>query len=82
MRLKPHRQRAVTARSVAALQTVIRTAFNQRRKTLKNSLKAIMSSNSLAQVPVSLSERPENLSLADYVVISDILTQELNEEKS
>jgi hypothetical protein len=29
-----------------------------------------------------LSERPENLSLADYVVISDILTQELNEEKS
>jgi hypothetical protein len=33
-------------------------------------------------VPVSLSERPENLSLADYVVISDILTQELNEEKS
>jgi len=82
VRLKPHRQRAVTARSVAALQTVIRTAFNQRRKTLKNSLKAIMSSDSLAQVPVSLSARPENLSLADYVVISDILTQELNEEKS
>jgi 16S rRNA (adenine1518-N6/adenine1519-N6)-dimethyltransferase len=82
VRLKPHRQRAVTARSVAALQTVIRTAFNQRRKTLKNSLKAILSSNSLAQVPVNLSERPENLSLADYVVISDILTQELNEEKS
>jgi 16S rRNA (adenine1518-N6/adenine1519-N6)-dimethyltransferase len=67
---------------VDALQTVIRTAFNQRRKTLKNSLKAIMSSNSLAQVPVSLSERPENLSLADYVVISDILTQELNKERS
>jgi 16S rRNA (adenine1518-N6/adenine1519-N6)-dimethyltransferase len=82
VRLKPHRQRAVTARSVAALQTVIRTAFNQRRKTLKNSLKAILSSKSLAQVPVNLSERPENLSLADYVVISDILTQELNEKKS
>jgi 16S rRNA (adenine1518-N6/adenine1519-N6)-dimethyltransferase len=82
VRLRPHRQRAVTARSVDALQTVIRTAFNQRRKTLKNSLKAIMSSNSLAQVPVSLSERPENLSLADYVVISDILTQELNKERS
>ena len=82
VRLTPHRQRAVEARSVDALQTVIRTAFNQRRKTLKNSLKAIMSSNSLEQVPVSLSERPENLTLADYVVISDILTQELNEERS
>lgn len=82
VRLRPHRQPAVTARSVEALQTVIRTAFNQRRKTLKNSLKAIMSSNSLAQVPVSLTERPENLSLADYVVISDILTQELDEERS
>ena len=79
VRLTPHARREVEARSVEALQTVVRTAFNLRRKTLKNSLKAIMSAETLAQVPVSLSERPENLSLSDYVAISDLFAQELNQ---
>jgi 16S rRNA A1518/A1519 N6-dimethyltransferase RsmA/KsgA/DIM1 with predicted DNA glycosylase/AP lyase activity len=46
---------------------------------LKNSLKAIMSGQTLAQIPVNLSERPENLSLSDYVAISDLFAQELNQ---
>ena len=79
VRLTPHARREVEARSVEALQTVVRTAFNLRRKTLKNSLKAIMSAETLAQIPVSLSERPENLSLSDYVAISDLFAQELNQ---
>ena len=79
MRLRPHARREVEARSLEALQTVVRTAFNLRRKTLKNSLKAIMSRDTLAQIPVNLSERPENLSLSDYVAISDLFAQELNQ---
>jgi len=79
VRLTPHPRRAFEARSAEALQTVVRTAFNLRRKTLKNSLKAIMSAESLAQISVSLSERPENLGLSDYVAISDLLEQEQNQ---
>ena len=79
VRLTPHPKRTVEARSAEALRTVVRTAFNLRRKTLKNSLKAIMSAESLAQIPVSLSERPENLGLSDYVKISDLFDQELNQ---
>lgn len=75
VRLRPHRQMPVTARDVDCLQTVVRTAFTQRRKTLKNSLKAIVSEEVLNQLPLDTGLRPENLSLADYVLISDAITE-------
>lgn len=71
VKLVPHRQFPVQAKDPAWLQVVIRTAFNQRRKTLKNSLKAIISEEVLNSLPIDGSLRPENLTLADYVIISD-----------
>ncbi len=71
VKLVPHKQFPVQAKDPAWLQIVIRTAFNQRRKTLKNSLKAIISDELLASLPIDGSLRPENLTLADYVLISD-----------
>jgi 16S rRNA (adenine1518-N6/adenine1519-N6)-dimethyltransferase len=64
------------ARSVDTLQTVIRTAFNQRRKTLRNSLKTLVSDALFATLPIDVSQRPENLSLADYVLVSDAIYDE------
>jgi 16S rRNA (adenine1518-N6/adenine1519-N6)-dimethyltransferase len=52
---------------------VIRTAFNQRRKTLRNSLKTLVSDEVFATLPIDVSQRPENLALADYVAISDAI---------
>lgn len=75
VRLKPHKEFPVLAKNPDHLQTVIRTAFNQRRKTLKNSLRAIISEEVLEQLPVDSSLRPENLSLTDYVIISDALSK-------
>jgi len=75
VQLIPHRQFPVQAKDPALLHIVIRTAFNQRRKTLKNSLKAIISEDELNALPLDTSLRPENLSLADYVLISDALTE-------
>lgn len=72
--LKPHEEFPLLAKNPEQLQTVIRTAFNQRRKTLKNSLRAIISEEVLEQLPVDASLRPENLSLADYVLISDAIS--------
>jgi len=74
VQLTPHRQFPVQAQDPACLHIVIRTAFNQRRKTLKNSLKAIISEEVLNALPLDASLRPENLSLADYVLISDALS--------
>ncbi len=74
VRLTPHSEFPVTAKDVDCLKIVIRTAFNQRRKTLKNSLKAIISEEALSELPLDMSLRPENLSLADYVLISDAIS--------
>ncbi len=82
VRLVPHREFPVLARDVNCLQTVIRTAFNQRRKTLKNSLKAIISEERLMAMPLEMGQRPENLSLEDYVLISDALSDELAERSN
>ena len=74
VRLTPHDEMPHKARSIESLQTVIRTAFNARRKTLKNALKAIISEQELDRLSLDSSLRPENLTLADYVLISNTLT--------
>jgi 16S rRNA (adenine1518-N6/adenine1519-N6)-dimethyltransferase len=74
VRLRPHKIFPVIAKDTDCLQNVIRTAFNQRRKTLKNSLKAIISETVLNELEIDASLRPENLSLADYVLISDAIS--------
>lgn len=79
VRLTPHQDFSVKAKSVENLQTVVRTAFNQRRKTLRNSLKTLIDEETLSQLPLDMSLRPENLSLADYVAISDAMPEKQNE---
>lgn len=74
VRLRPHRRLPLAAQDEAVLQNVIRTAFNQRRKTLRNSLKTLVSDEVFATLPIDISQRPENLSLADYVAISDAIS--------
>ena len=71
VRLTPHKKFPHPAQDVETLQMVIRTAFNQRRKTLKNSLKAIISEQEIEKLGIDGSQRPENLLLSDYVSISD-----------
>ncbi|MBL4820194.1 MAG: 16S rRNA (adenine(1518)-N(6)/adenine(1519)-N(6))-dimethyltransferase RsmA [Gammaproteobacteria bacterium] len=74
VRLTPHRVKPVEAIDVECLKNVIRTAFNQRRKTLRNSLKTLMSEQQLEQLQLDLSLRPERLTLSDYVSISNALS--------
>jgi 16S rRNA (adenine1518-N6/adenine1519-N6)-dimethyltransferase len=73
VRLRPHSDKPVVARDVSNLELVVRSAFNQRRKTLRNGLKALFSAEQLDSLPVDLGLRPENLSLKEYVMISDRL---------
>ncbi len=74
VRLTPHRDKPLVANNVKTLETIVRNAFNQRRKTLKNSLKDITSTAVMDSLDIDISLRPENLSLADYVVISNAIT--------
>lgn len=75
VRLVPHETPPVQVDDVACLQDVIRIAFTQRRKTLKNSLSALISEAELGGLPIDMSLRPENLSLAEYALISDTISR-------
>lgn len=75
VRLRPHRNPKVQVKDIACFQDVVRIAFTQRRKTLKNSLSTLISEEELNKLPVDIGLRPEKLSLADYAMISDAITQ-------
>jgi 16S rRNA (adenine1518-N6/adenine1519-N6)-dimethyltransferase len=55
------------------LATVVKAAFGQRRKTLRNTLKAVFSAEKMAQLPVDLGLRAENLGVDDYVRLAALV---------
>lgn len=71
VRLTPHQQLPHPANDVETLQSVLRTAFNQRRKTLRNSLKTMISSEQLEALTIDPAARPETLSLQQFVNIAN-----------
>lgn len=80
VRLTPHREQKLVASDTVMLQDVVRTAFSQRRKTLRNCLKTLISDFKPEDLPIDLSLRPENLSLADYVNLSNTLSAARQEQ--
>jgi len=74
VRLIPWQTLPHPALDADTLETVVRTAFSQRRKTLQNSLKTHVDRETLSALGIDGSRRPETLSLAEYVTISDALT--------
>jgi 16S rRNA (adenine1518-N6/adenine1519-N6)-dimethyltransferase len=53
------------------LENVVRTSFSMRRKTLRNNLKKVISSEQLEKMGIDPSLRPERLGLAEFAAISD-----------
>ncbi len=75
VRLVPHKELPHPAKNLKTLQAVVRTAFNARRKTLRKALAALVTVEQLQSVGINDGLRPENLSLADYVKIADLLAE-------
>jgi 16S rRNA (adenine1518-N6/adenine1519-N6)-dimethyltransferase len=59
----------------AGLSTLVSTAFMQRRKTLRNSLKKSVEAIDFEAVGIDASQRPEQISIGDYVRLSNHLRQ-------
>lgn len=56
----------------AKFKTVVKTAFGQRRKTLRNSLKPLIGDASIAADPI-FNRRPEQLSVDDFVNLTNLI---------
>ena len=64
---------AAQANNVATLQCVVATAFQQRRKTLSNALKSLMTANQLVVAGINPKARPDTLTIADYIRLANLL---------
>lgn len=71
IRLTPHSLLSICAHNFPLLEEVLRTAFNQRRKTLRNALKSLLSPEEFTQLTIDPNLRPEALSLDEFVRISN-----------
>jgi 16S rRNA (adenine1518-N6/adenine1519-N6)-dimethyltransferase len=76
VRMVPHKILPHPVKDHKLLQAVVRTAFSARRKTLRKGLAGMVSVEQLHSVGIDDGLRPENLSLADYVAIADLLADE------
>jgi 16S rRNA (adenine1518-N6/adenine1519-N6)-dimethyltransferase len=76
VRLIPHRQLPYPARDEKLLATVVRTAFNARRKTLRKGLERLVTDEQWQRIDLDNRLRPEQLSLADFVSLADLLAVE------
>lgn len=74
VRLAPKKTRPNVA-NFKLFQDIVRDCFNQRRKTIRNSLKSRLSAEQMATLPVDITLRPENLSLDDYVALANAVDQ-------
>lgn len=80
VRLIPHRELPHPARDEKLLATVVRTAFNARRKTLRKGLESLISDEQWQRIDLDNRLRPEQLSLADFVGLADLLAMEAVED--
>ena len=75
VRLDPLPRGTFDIQDEAGLSTLVSTAFMQRRKTLRNSLKKSVEAIDFEAVGIDASLRPEQVSIADYVRLSNHLRQ-------
>jgi 16S rRNA (adenine1518-N6/adenine1519-N6)-dimethyltransferase len=69
--LIPHDQKPFIARDEKLFADIVREAFGQRRKTIRNSLKNLITDETFEQLGLSPTDRAENLSVGDYVRLAN-----------
>ena len=74
VRLIPHKSPPVDVVSVATLERVCAQAFNQRRKTIRNSLKESLSEEQISALGISPTVRAEVLSLQDFATLANAVS--------
>ena len=76
VRLIPHATVPHPADDVEVLEILVRDAFNQRRKTLRNNLKNLLSGEQIETLGIDPGIRPEQLGLTEFVTIANFLERQ------
>ncbi|WP_448211828.1 16S rRNA (adenine(1518)-N(6)/adenine(1519)-N(6))-dimethyltransferase RsmA [Colwellia sp. MEBiC06753] len=73
VRLIPHDTIENPVKCLATLNNVCVTAFNQRRKTIRNSFKKLLSAEQLTELGLDPTLRPENLTIDNYIALANYI---------
>lgn len=71
VRLKPRDKATMACDNIALLKAVTQSAFSQRRKTLRNTLRQYCDANTLETLGIAPSLRAESLSVENFVTIAN-----------
>ncbi len=75
IRLRPHAIPRVNVSNLDLLEQVVQAAFNQRRKTIANSLGKYMTSDSIRSLGIDPRARAENLTLEDFAHLANAVNE-------
>lgn len=78
VRLVPHQVPPYHTKDVKCLERVLQIAFNQRRKTINNSLCSLFNSEELTSLGLNPQLRAENLTIEQYCLLADMLFDKQN----
>ncbi len=73
VKLAPYPEPPFAVKDPKHLEGLVKQAFSQRRKTLRNNLKTLLSDSDLELLGINPGLRPENISLEDYARICRFL---------
>lgn len=73
IKLTPHQNAPVKIEDIKKLNKVVTTAFSQRRKTIRNSLKKLMTEEQILSLKIDSTLRAESISLAEFALLSCLI---------
>jgi 16S rRNA (adenine1518-N6/adenine1519-N6)-dimethyltransferase len=73
IKLTPHKTPPVEIESIEKLNKVVTTAFSQRRKTIRNSLKNLITEEQIVALNIDPTLRAESISLSEFASLSQII---------
>ena len=71
--LRPHKASVWPSVALKSLEKVLATAFNQRRKTLANSLSTLFTPLQLQNLGIDSKLRAESLSIAEFIILAQAI---------
>lgn len=75
IRLTPHRDIPYLAENYNLFSDIVRNAFTQRRKTIRNSLRNFMSEKDMINININPQLRAENISVEEFVRIANYINK-------
>ncbi|MGV3067909.1 rRNA adenine N-6-methyltransferase family protein, partial [Proteus mirabilis] len=76
VRLIPYKEKPYPVIDIAMLSRITSQAFNQRRKTLRNSLGGLLTAEDMLALDIDPTARAENISVEQYCKVANWLSSQ------